>query len=31
MAPKFEYKPRIPITGTHKEAKEKLQEKIGLF
>ena len=31
LAPKFEYKPRIPITGTHTEAKEKLQEKIGLF
>ena len=25
LAPKFEYKPRIPITGTHAEAKEKLQ------
>ena len=31
LAPKFEYKPRIPITGTHTEAKEKLQEKLGLF
>ena len=29
--PKFEDKPRIPITGTHTEAKEKLQKKIGLF
>ena len=27
LAPKFEYKPRIPITGTHTEAKENLQEK----
>ena len=26
LAPKFEYKPRIPITGTHTEAKEKLQK-----
>ena len=31
LAPKFEYKPRIPITGTHKEAKEKLQEKLACF
>ena len=31
LAPKFEYKPRIPITGTHKEAKEKLQEKLSYF
>ena len=31
MAPKFEYKPRIPITGTHAEAKEKLQEKLAYF
>ena len=26
LAPKFEHKPRIPISGTHAEAKEKLQE-----
>ena len=26
LAPKFDYKPRIPITGTHTEAKEKVQE-----
>ena len=31
LAPKFEYKPRIPITGTHAEAKEKLQEKLAYF
>ena len=31
LAPKFEYKPRIPITGTHAEAKEKLQEKFAYF
>ena len=31
LAPKFEHKPRIPITGTHKEAKEKLQEKLAYF
>ena len=31
LAPKFEYKPRIPITGTHTEAKEKLQEKLAYF
>ena len=30
LAPKFEYKPRIPITGTHAEAKEKTG-KIVLF
>ena len=28
LAPKFEYKPTIPITGTHVQAKEKLDEKI---
>ena len=26
LAPKFEHKPRTPITGTHAEAKEKLQD-----
>ena len=31
LAPKFECKPRIPITGTHKESKEKLQEKLAYF
>ena len=31
LGPKFEYRPRIPITGTHAEAKEKLQEKLVLF
>ena len=31
LAPKFEYKPRIPITGTHAETKEKLQEKLAYF
>ena len=29
LAPKFEYKPRIPITGTHTEIK--ITGKIGLF
>ena len=31
LAPKFEYRPRIPITGTNAEAKEKLQEKLSYF
>ena len=31
LAPKFELKPRIPITGTHAQAKEKLQEKLNYF
>ena len=31
MAPKFEYKPTIPITGTHVQAKEKLDEKLKYF
>ena len=31
LAPKFEHKPRIPITGTHAEAKEKLQERLAYF
>ena len=31
LAPKFEHKPRIPITGTHAEAKKKVTRKIGLF
>ena len=31
LAHKFKYKPRIPITGTHAEAKEKLQEILAYF
>ena len=31
MAPKFEHKPIIHISGTHAEAKEKLQEKLSYF
>ena len=31
LAPKFEYKPTIPITGTHVQAKEKLDEKLKYF
>ena len=31
LAPKFEYKPTIPITGTHLQAKEKLDEKLKYF
>ena len=31
LAPKFECKSRIPIIGTHAEAKEKLQEKLSYF
>ena len=31
LAPKFEYKPTIPITGTHVQAKEKLEEKLKYF
>ena len=30
-APRFEYKPRIPITGTHEKAQEKLQERLLYF
>ena len=31
LAPKFEYKPPIPITGTHVQAKENLDEKLKYF
>ena len=31
LAPRFENKPRIPITGTHTQAKEKLQERLTYF
>ena len=31
LAPRFEYKPRIPITGTHAKAQEKLQERLFIF
>ena len=31
LAPRFEYKPRIPITGTDAQAKEKLQERLTYF
>ena len=31
LALKFEYKPTIPITGTHVQAKEKLDEKLKYF
>ena len=31
LAPRFEYKPRIPITGTHAKAQEKLQERLLYF
>ena len=31
LAPKFEYKPTIPITGTHVQAKEKLDKKLKYF
>ena len=31
LAPKFEYRPRIPITGTHAEVKEILQDKLSYF
>ena len=31
LAPRFEYKPRIPITGTHAKALEKLQERLLYF
>ena len=31
LAPRFEYKPRIPITGTHAQAKDKLQERLTYF
>ena len=31
LAPRFECKPNIPITGTHAEAHRKLQEKLQYF
>ena len=31
LAPKFEYKPKIPITGTYVKAKEKLEERLEYF
>ena len=31
LALKFQYKPTIPITGTHVQAKEKLDEKLKYF
>ena len=31
LAPRFEYKPRIPITGTHAKAQENLQERLTYF
>ena len=31
LAPKFEYKPKIPITGTHVQPKEKLEERLKYF
>ena len=31
LAPRFEHKPRIPITGTHVEAHVKLQERLTYF
>ena len=31
LAPKFEYKPIIPITGTHVQAKERLDKKLKYF
>ena len=31
LAPKFEYKPKIPITGTYGKAKEKLEERLEYF
>ena len=31
LAPKFEYKPNIPITGTHVQAKKKLEERLKYF
>ena len=31
LALEFEYKPTIPITGTHVQAKEKLDEKLKYF
>ena len=31
LAPRFEYKPSVPITGTHAKAHENLQEKLVYF
>ena len=31
LAPRFEFKPKVPITGTHAKAHEKLQEKLLYF
>ena len=31
LAPRFEYKPSVPITGTHAKAHENLQEKVAVF
>ena len=31
LAPRFEYKPKIPITGTHAKAQENLQERLSYF
>ena len=31
LAPRFEYKPSVPITGTHAKAHENLQEKLLYF
>ena len=31
LAPRFEYKPRITISGTHAQAQEKLQERLTYF
>ena len=31
LAPRFENKPRIPMTGTHAKALEKLQERLPYF
>ena len=31
LAPRFEFKPKVPITGTHAKAHEKLQERLLYF
>ena len=31
LAPRFEYKPRVPITGTHAKAQENLKERLLYF
>ena len=28
ICPEFEFKPQVPITGTHKQATEELQQKL---